>query len=82
MKIEGIILNAFNEEREMLNKQTGRAERASISHLVMQTAEGEIINARSFRPMKYTEKDRGKTGVIENVRKYENYSGAVADVTF
>lgn len=81
MKIEGQVVKAVDEVRDFVNKQ-GVKEAKRIVKIVMMSKDGEVINAKSYDD---TLKDLPKNGssfVLENIKKYENYQGMVAEVLF
>lgn len=81
MNIEGKVIKAVDEVRDFVNKQ-GVKEAKRIVKIVMMSNDGEVINAKSYDDTLKELPKNDATFVLENIKKYENYQGMVAEVLF
>lgn len=82
MTIEGEVLNASVEQRDLVGKD-GVKRTSRISHVLMsikQVGGVEIVNLRSF-DADWALPEIGKKWVTPRVKRYECFDGQVADVT-
>lgn len=83
MTIQGQVINASIEERELTGKD-GTKRKSRISHVLMSvTSKGgavEIVNLRCY-DADWPLPQIGKEWTTPRIRRYECYDGQVADVT-
>lgn len=82
MEIQGQVLNASIESRELVGKD-GTKRTAKISHVLLMVSHGnqtEIVNLRSFDADWALPKVSEKW-TTPRVKRYECFDGQVADVT-
>lgn len=85
MKLEGKVLSAVSEEREMLGKD-GVKQKRNVSTIVLIAKVPEdgvtpVYTCRTFDEG-FSLPKVGVEYVTPRIKKYECYNGVVADVTF
>lgn len=82
MKIEGTVLKASEEDRELTGKD-GSKRRAKVAHVLMSVGVGkdiEIVNLKAY-DASWKLPPEGKPWETPPIKRYENFDGTVADVT-
>lgn len=82
MQIEGMVLKATEEERELTGKD-GSKRRARVSHVLMTVGTGkdiEIVNIKAY-DASWKLPPENKPWVTPRIKRYENFDGNVADVS-
>lgn len=82
MIIEGVVMNASEEERELAGKD-GQKRKAKISHVLLSVGEVgkefEVVNLRAYDAV-WKLPEVGKKWKTPRIKRYENLDGNVADV--